>query len=385
MCEWRKSFLVLGWGVASLVASGELQAQGGGGSATGPVRSELVLDFGFTRGLTSPAVSFAPTLQAEVLDEQRSSAGSASMTRVRLGELTVPAWFSVGTIAGLDQSADETYSTWLVQTSEGWTLDLLPRELDRLPPPTLGQIPLTLQHRGYPYRETFSASLLPTGHRAGQLLLRWGYDSWTADFQLEEPPPTDPNTFQTEGESSVQDSGGIRPFDDEVAAQTAARLTMLGERNETVIGLPNNSRIQLLFQRDIDSDHPDLEAIGSLADGEVIRLTEAAVLRLRTEVPLLFGDVSVPIGNLDEGFPGSYGIWLKRVGTSWRVVFNNEPESWGTQHDPAFDAYEIDVTYSPTGLSRPLGTALVPTSADSGQLVIHWGSHEWSADFTIDQ
>jgi hypothetical protein len=160
---------------------------------------------------------------------------------------------------------------------------------------------------------------------------------------------------------------------------------MLGERNETVIGLPNNSRIQLLFQRDIDSDHPDLEAIGSLADGEVVRLTEAAVLRLRTEVPLLFGDVSVPIGNLDEGFPGSYGIWLKRVGTSWRVVFNNEPESWGTQHDPAFDAYEIDVTYSPTGLSRPLGTALVPTSADSGQLVIHWGSHEWSADFTIDQ
>ena len=117
MCEWRKSFLVLGWGVASLVASGELQAQGGGGSATGPVRSELVLDFGFTRGLTSPAVSFAPTLQADVLDEQSSSAGSASMTRVRLGELTVPAWFSVGTIDGLDQSADQTYSNCLLYTS----------------------------------------------------------------------------------------------------------------------------------------------------------------------------------------------------------------------------------------------------------------------------
>ena len=92
---------------------------------------------------------------------------------------------------------------------------------------------------------------------------------------------------------------------------------------------------------------PDFAAIESLADGDVLRLSRGAVLRLRNETPLRFGDVAIPTGNLAPGFAGSYGLWLKPSGDGWRLVFNHEADSWGTQHDPTFDAAEIDVTYIP--------------------------------------
>ena len=133
-------------------------------------------------------------------------------------------------------------------------------------------------------------------------------------------------------------------------------------------------------------DLADFAGIESLADGEVLRLTRAAVLRLRNETPLRFGDVAIPTGNLAPDFPGSYGLWLKRLGDGWRLVFNHEADSWGTQHDPAFDAAEIDLAYSQDGLeTRPLGAALVPLAATAGRLVIHWGVHEWAADYTIPE
>ena len=116
----------------------------------------------------------------------------------------------------------------------------------------------------------------------------------------------------------------------------------------------------------------------------MVRLTEAAVIRLRTMLPLQFGGAKIDTENLTSGFPGLYGLWLKRVGSGWRLVFSNEPDVWGTQHNPDFDAAEIDVAYATdVGSIRPLGVALVPTGARSGTLVIHWGPHEWSTDFTI--
>ena len=150
--------------------------------------------------------------------------------------------------------------------------------------------------------------------------------------------------------------------------------------------LPDDSRISVLYWKELGVEHDDFALIPSVADGEVVRLTEAAITRLRTEVPLQFGRVTIPTDNQAPGSPGSYGLWLKRAGAGWRLVFNHEADSWGTQHNPEFDAEEIEVAHSQDGLvTRPLGVDLVPTSARSGQLVIHWGAHEWTADFTVPQ
>ena len=113
-------------------------------------------------------------------------------------------------------------------------------------------------------------------------------------------------------------------------------------------------------------------------------LTEASVPRLRIERPLQFGATQVAVSNQVPNSPGSYGLWLKRAGGGWRLVFNHEPDAWGSQHDPKFDAAEIALQHSEGHApSRPFAIGLEPTGAERGRLLIIWGPHEWSADFNV--
>ena len=128
---------------------------------------------------------------------------------------------------------------------------------------------------------------------------------------------------------------------------------------------------------------PDFGRLMSTRDGAVVELTEAPALRLSIDRAVRAGTVAVRSGNQAPGFPGAYSLWLKRAGSGWRLVFNNEPDVWGSQRDPKSDAVEIDLTYSTGGEpSRPLGVALEPLAADRWRLVLAWGPHEWAADFT---
>ena len=253
----------------------------------------------------------------------------------------------------------------------------------------IGRVPLS--RAAAAVQADFSAALLPAAADAGQLVLRWGDHRWTADFRFaespeeeeEEPEPAEDDEEEDRGPRVANERESLA-FDADTSA--TARFLRLAERDQSVVELPGDASITVLFWQEQSVDHADFAAVATLADGAVVRLTEAAVIRLRSEVPLRFGDVTVPTGNLSPGFPGSYGLWLKRSGDGWRLVFNHEADSWGTQHDPAFDAAEIDVAYSAGGLeTRPLGAALVPATAREGRLVIHWGPHEWAADYRIPE
>ena len=42
----------------------------------------------------------------------------------------------------------------------------------------------------------------------------------------------------------------------------------------------------------------------------------------------------MPTENLTPGFAGMYGVWLKRVGDGWHVVFNYDARASGTPGGP---------------------------------------------------
>jgi len=195
---------------------------------------------------------------------------------------------------------------------------------------------------------------------------------------------------------------GVTRGDEDLSATFRARI--LTQNNETGMVLPDGKRLSVLFIRSLsqteqrsqtraqrnltgvglDVGGVDYPRVASTPDGAVIMLTEAPVPRLKIEAPLRFGKVTVRTENQAPKFPGMYGIWLKRVGSGWHLVFNNEPDAWGSQHDTKFDVAEIELTHSQgPGASRPFGVALEPTAADRGRLVIVWGPHEWSADFVV--
>ena len=228
-------------------------------------------------------------------------------------------------------------------------------------------------------QETLAVRLLPAADEAGTLELVWGRNRWTADFEFVElprPPRPERTSNVGPGTSLTRDSD----------LDARYRAAALGSRNETALRTPDGARIQVLFEQELGTDGVDFAALESIGDGDLVELTEGAVIRLRSEVPLRFGDTLIPTDNLAPDFPGSYGLWLRASGPGWTLVFNNEPDSWGTQHDPAFDAHEVDIDHTHGGPyeGRPLGVSLVPVDDEEARLVIVWGQHVWAADFTIE-
>lgn len=402
------------------------QAEAGG---DGLVRAELTLDGRHVR------VAWDPALRSDHRSLPVLRAGS-TRAAVRVGRLEGHGSLAVGTLVpdpDEPAGAGPDHDLWLMRTAAGWVLDARPvedaaapagdaagenapdaagadaagsaaenasdtgaaaagsveggeadedgeagegEETDEAPRP--GRI--LLAHRARAAEaETLAFGLRPTGDTAGTLTLSWGRSDWTADFEFAELPrrPRPPRTSDVgPGTSLTADSD----------LEARYRAAALGARNETALVTPGGARLQVLFQQELGTDGVDFAALESIADGDLVQLTQGAVIRLRSETPLRFGDTLVPIGNLAPGFPGSYGLWLRAAGSGWTLVFNNEPDSWGTQHDPAFDAAEVDVahTYGGPHQERPLSVSLAPVDDAAARLEIHWGRHTWAADFTIE-
>jgi hypothetical protein len=238
---------------------------------------------------------------------------------------------------------------------------------------------------------TLVATWSPRSRDAAGLALTWGDLRLEADVQFAEPKLPRPNPNR-------QQEPVNRKHDEPNAG---ARLLMLSQLNETALVLPNGQRFSATFARTFPRGQRTISAAGTLgrpgpdvesrdfarlmstADGNVVELTESPVPRFVVDAPLRFGKVVVRAGNQAPGYPGAYGLWLKRAGSAWRFVFNSESDVWGTQRDAKFDIGEVDATYAQGGdATRPFGIALVPTAVDRGRLVLTWGPHEWSADFT---
>ena len=271
-----------------------------------------------------------------------------------------------------EASGEPSPELWLAREPHGWRLEVVGYGDDG--DGEIRAIPLS-------HRETagatpvLSASVAMTNTEEGQLALRWGRHAWNADFRFDEMP-TGPRREPVSGRGQAR----------EASTDTTAfsRGVTLSERNESALILPGGERISLLYWKGIDVEDEDYGRFEETADGDVVELIHAAPVRIKSDVGLRFGATDVPTGNLAPGFAGAYAIWLRRVGDGWHFVFNNEPDSWGTRHDPEFDAAEVPTEYARGDRSfRPLGATLIPTGADQGRLLVHWGPHEWTADFTI--
>ena len=334
-----------------------------------PVEEPADPDGGETPGTTGPSGE-AGDPPADEVDEDAADAAAADVAEADVDD--------DAEVAGADAAESNADAADSGEANAAEADAAGDREAGEEAPRRPGRILLTRRPRAAE-AATLSFGLHPTGDAAGALTLSWGRNDWTADFEFVElpSPPRPPRTSDVgPGTSLTRDSD----------LEASYRAAALRSRNETALVTPDGDRIQVLFEQELGTDGVDFGALESIGDGDLVQLTQGAVIRLRSEVPLRFGDTLIPVGNLAPDFPGSYGLWLRASGPGWTLVFNNEPDSWGTQHDPAFDAAEIDVAHTHGGpwAARPLAVSLLPVDADEGRLVIHWGQHVWTADFTIE-
>ena len=387
MCTRNHRLLALGLVVCLVILVGEVVStqtpfNPAAAAADGLVRSELSLV-----GRTV-AVAFAPALRADDPAHRGVVSGRSADARVRVGQLEINGAVRIGP---LDLGRDDPvravgvnedilregfrYDLWLEGTAAGWQLQVTAVPGTGEPPAVVGQVVLS-RHTVGVVSPTFEAALLPTGEEAGRLVLRWGEYEGAAEMRV-------PNPVRRRQTTRIPNVPIVRGNEDDLSALFRERT--LAQKNEAALVFPDGARVSVAFaRRGLTVDDPDFAHLPSVADGAVVQLTEAAVPRLRNEVPLRFGAATLRSENQAPGLAGAYGMWLKRVGGGWRLVFNHESDVWGSQHDPKFDAAEIEVTHSQgQPVSRSFGVALVPTAVDGGRLVVLWGPHQWTADFVV--
>lgn len=392
----RRALLAAGAAACLTAAGAGAQTPEPSHEADGLVHASLTLE------ARTIAVAFPPDLRAGHHAYQWLLSGTAG-ARVRVGALDAHRALRLGALApdvaaieaeiaavvarrqaraeaGEAEESDEADEAgeepeppdpdlWLARDAEGWQLEIHPGGG--------GQVRIVPLSRREAAREapTFTASLHATGAETGRLEMRWGRHVWSAGFRFEDIPQAPPRP-------RVSGRGTAREAEDSNAA--IARGNLLSERNETALVLPNGAGVTVVYWKGVDVEDEDYPNVAAARDGEVIETIRAPVLRLKSDVSLRFGETDVPAGNLAPGFAGFYGVWLRRAGGGWRFVFNHEADSWGTQHDAAFDAGEAAAGYTRApGSFRPLGATLAPAGPGRGRLVVHWGPHEWSSDFVV--
>jgi hypothetical protein len=358
--------------------------------ADGLIHTELSL-----LGRTA-SVSFVPNLQARAPEHRGIfSFGSRISGRARIGELATNGTLRIGDVSiGKPGATPLRFDLFLETAGDGsWQLNVVPAASSGGPdsPMSAGKIALTREPSAIE-SPTLVAALVPVARDSAQLVLTWNYLKATAGIQFQEVqlPPRPAG-------SGRQIAPVNRKHD---AENDSARFTMLSQLNEAALVDAAGARVSVTFARTFPKgtqtqsaagtarrpglvvDGPDFARVMSTRDGAVVELTEAPALRLSIDGAVRSNQVVLRPGNQTPGFPGVYSLWLKRLGSGWRLVFNQEPDVWGSQRDPKSDVGEVELTHSKSGdPARPLLVALVPTAADRWRMVLAWGPHEWSADF----
>jgi hypothetical protein len=339
------------------------------------------------------SVLFSPDLRAnDPAHRSLFSSGSQASGRVRIGELQTNGALRLGDVAiGKPGMAAFRFDLFLEAAGDAWQLSVASAGGSTDVSASASKVPL-LRERAAVASPTLLAALVPVTRDTAMLILTWGDVKATAGVQFQEVQ------LPSRGTGGGRQVAPVNRTHNEENA--GARLTMLSQLNEAALVDASGARASVTFARTFPKgtssqsaagttrreglvvEGPDFKRLMSTPDGAVVELTQAPALRLSIEKAARSGNVVLRPGNQTPGFAGAYSIWLKRAGAGWRLVFNQEPDVWGSQRDPKSDVGEVDLAYAKDGEpSRPLGVALVPTSADRWRLVLVWGPHEWAADF----
>ncbi len=166
-------------------------------------------------------------------------------------------------------------------------------------------------------------------------------------------------------------------------AQARARRRMQTTTTAALkIGDKNISMLAAILK----ADAPDYALIDKLKEGDVLQITRSQAIKLKTDLPLTFGDVTLKTENVAKGYAGVYSLWIKKTADGWAFVFNQKPDVWGTMYDAAANVGEVKVEHgAPEKTDEGLKFAIEQQGTDGGTIKISWGAHQWSAKFAIAQ
>ena len=187
---------------------------------------------------------------------------------------------------------------------------------------------------------------------------------------------------------SIQDKGGIFSADIAGTRPTQEQLESVQGRRpaptETRLNI-GGKRVRVAFAS-LRQGTSDWDLFQDVADGEIFEFTLSRATKIYTDLDLNFGGVILEKENMAPDYPGVYSLWLKKVGSGWNLVFNSQPDVWGTRYEPEFDVAEIPLTVSKIdGDPKEIFLVKLEGTEGGGTLQMSWGDTQWSAPFTLRQ
>ena len=166
--------------------------------------------------------------------------------------------------------------------------------------------------------------------------------------------------------------GTLEESDAKRSAPTEARLRIGDDKIKVTFG-------------GLDTDSDDYSKLNSLSDDAVYTYTGSRATKLMTDIDLMFGDTTIKANNAAPDYPGVYSLWLKRKGDQWSLVFNEQPDVWGTQHDANFDVATIPLKVGKASEAHDRFLVTLEEAGKGGTLTLAWGDTTWSTPFSAVQ
>lgn len=146
----------------------------------------------------------------------------------------------------------------------------------------------------------------------------------------------------------------------------------------------NGEKIRVTFGN-LKDESQDYQRLTGLTDGDVFQYVGSRATKFFTDVDLAFGDSVIKTENFAKDYPGVYSLWLKRSGNQWSLIFNSQPDVWGTMHDAGYDVAEVPLQVATLDDAKDEFIIVLEKSENGGQMRLAWGTTEWSTDFKLAQ
>lgn len=131
----------------------------------------------------------------------------------------------------------------------------------------------------------------------------------------------------------------------------------------------------------IDYGRPTTEGPGyqrmgdGVPDGFVWRLGKNQATRLNTDARLKFGETVIE--------PGEYGLWARRSGDHWDLVFNTNARVWGIPYRPDGEIGSAAMSAETAEEKAELLTITIEGGENGGTIHVHWGDRLGSIAFEV--
>jgi hypothetical protein len=184
---------------------------------------------------------------------------------------------------------------------------------------------------------------------------------------------------------TVKDSNGLLTADFRIGKLSAEKLAELEASRPAATEARFNigeKRLRVIGP-ELEVGSSDWDLFQLLQAGQVHSYTLSGATKMLTDFDLQFGDTVVKTENIVEGYPGVYSLWLKRTVDGWSLVFNSQPDIWGSLRKPEYDVAEIPLAASKTAKPSEKYVVAIDRTNDGGVLKMAWGEYEWSARFKL--